>query len=533
MFQAELVFEDLTSPLDLIEGGFSLGRSWILPVQHRLVRTAVLESRERIAIITCERFADDPDALEVHAGISDAEFRAKLNELEDHPLDFAVLLVDRRRRTIHYRASPIISIPAYLLADACKVSIDWDYSRLLGDLPTQIVWDVALAQIAGLSSYGPRTVVAGLWRATAGATLIAGSTGVEVELPEAVVHDGPHELVPHADIEAKLYAVTTALLEVRPLDRCRTAVELSGGMDSGLTALAAASVTGPGLMSIGAQFNGAMGEAQRTRRRLLRERGGFDDFVIPAERFAPFSPASLRRRRYGVWPEDENYPEMFEAMFGMLQKAGIDSLISGFGGDELYIAYEGEANTRGEEGSVACPFLSERGLQIAGAAITPYPRGWLQQSCWQSAASQSQRILRYGLWPIYPYHNVALARFISRLPYAYRRDRQLLRQTLTRVLGDSVFQSDYVKETFDPVAWRGITENRDYLIDLVQRSSLSRHPEIDDAAIVTALRQDTSTLDRETFNALFRVLKLFCFFQSGDDVCTMAYDQPAVWAGMV
>ncbi|MGK6318178.1 hypothetical protein [Sphingomonas sp. DT-204] len=513
MFQSELTFDDLDTPTDVVDGGIFFGRSSIFPVRHRLLRTIVLESDERVAIISYERFSDEPSGVHVEVELSDSALQTELDAFERHLLDFAVLTVDRRNRAVRYRASPVISVPVYLIADGDGVSIDWDYARLLDGRTAEIVWDIALAQIAGVPTYGPATVVAGVHRATAGATLTVTAQGVEVELPEAITHDGPHEILPETDIQARLFETVKSLIEVRPLDRSRTALELSGGMDSGLVSMAAAAVTGPGLMSIGAQFDGTMGEAQRARRRLLRDRGGFDDLSVPAERFAPFSPTSLRRVRYGVWPEDENYPEIFEAIFGMLRAAGIDALVSGFGGDELYLTYEGEDGGVAGGGATPCPFLTAKGLELAGAAGLSYPRAWLQETCWQSAASQSQRLLRYGLWPIYPYHNIALARFISRLPRSYRRDRQLLRKTLTRVLGEPVFETDYVKERFDPVARRGISENRDYLIDLVRRSSLSRHPEIRDEAILAALAGDIGVLDHDSFNALFRVLKVFCFFQ--------------------
>lgn len=515
MFQADLAFEDLNSPLDLVDGGILLGSSSVLPFRHRLLRHFVLESSERIAIIACERFADDPEGMERVPGLPDGALQARLDQLEDYDFDFAVLTLHRHARAVRYRASPVVSIPVYLAADAHRVVIDWDYSRVLNERSAKIDWDVALAQIAGLPCYGPRTIVAGLYRATADATLIATPGGIEAELPSPVSHDGPQAVLPDADVEAALVEALGALLEARPLEPGRTALELSGGMDSALTALVAADRLGPGLMSIGAQFAGAMGDAQRGRRALLRRRGGFDDLSIPAERFAPFAPGSLRRVRYGVWPEDENYPEMFEAMFGLLRAAGIDALVSGFGGDELYFAYEGEdAGEQRDEGA-SVPFLTREGALLAEAGRTIYPRAWLQQSCWQSAASQSQRVLRYGLWPIYPYHNVALARFVSRLPREYRRDRRLLRRTLTRLLGDPIFETDYVKETFDPVARRGVIENRDYLLDLVRRSPLSLHPGVNAPAVLAALERGVETLDRATFGALFRFLKVACFFQDG------------------
>ncbi|MCP3100452.1 asparagine synthase [Myxococcus sp. K15C18031901] len=515
MLHADLAFDDLPAPLGLIEGGFSIGRSRVQLVQHRMLRAVLLEGADRIVAIVLERFADDPEGIEHVVDAPDGLIQEHLDELEEYPLDFAALTIDRRRRAIRYTASPTISIPVYCLATESRARFDWDYARLLGPGHHEVVWDYALAHIAGISTYGPATMLSGLHRATAGATLVVTTAGVKAILPEPVRHDGPRELPPGVDIETLFRETVISILDARPLDPRRTAVELSGGMDSALTALATAHLTGDGAMSIGAQFDGAMGEAQRARRLLLCRAGGFADLSLPADRYAPFAPQSLRRHRHQVWPEDENYPEIFEAAFHMLRAAGIDTLVSGFGGDELYFSYRGEAE---EEGGTAepppCPFLTARGMATALGARSTYPSAWLQQTCWQSAASQSQRVLRYGLWPVYPYLNVALARFVSRLPASFRRDRHLLRRTLTRWLGDPVFETTYVKESFDPVARRGISENRVYLQQLIEQSPLSHHGEIDTAAILSALAGDVHRMDRATYNALFRVLKLACFLQA-------------------
>ena len=513
MFHAKLAYKDFESPLDYVDGGIFMGSSCIEPYAHRLLGQIVMEGKDRVAIIQYERMEDSPCGYRFLAGVDDEQWARQLAEFDKYPLDFAVLTIERKTRRLHYRASPLVSVPVYMLANQQGVSMDWDYARLLGNGDYEIAWDIALAHIAGVSTYGPETIVRGLYRATADCTLSATPAGVSFELPHPITHDGPQIILADARIETQFFEAVKALLEARPLTLASTALELSGGMDSALTALAAASAVGPGLLSIGAQFGGSMGQAQRERRLMLCAQGGFADITIPAERFAPFSPSSLRRIRYAVWPEDENYPEIFEALFALLRTAGVDNLVSGFGGDELYLSYVGEDAAPANEGGAPTPFLTANGLARAHKAATRYPLGWLQESCWQSAASQSQRLLRYGLWPIYPYHNLALARFISSLPYAYRQDRRLLRTTLSAIVGNRIFETDYIKENFDPVARRSMIENRDYLIDLVRRSPLSRHPDINDQAIIAALEGDIDALGVDNYNALFRTLKTYCFFQ--------------------
>ena len=286
MFNGRLAFEDFDSPLGLVDGGIFLGGSCVIPVAHRLLRTSVIESRERVAIFSWERLADEPEGLGHQGALSDGALQARIDAMAAHPLDWALLVIDRAARVVRYTASPVVSIPVFLRSDAGGISIDWDYARLLATCEAEIVWDVALAQIAGMPVYGPRTVVAGVYRATAGATLVAGSRGVEAALPTPIVHLGAQEVAAGADIERLLFDAVGAMVAARPLEPQRTAVELSGGMDSALTASAAAAVLGPGLMSVGAQFSGAMGAAQRARRLLLCDHGAFDDLLHDGRRRA-------------------------------------------------------------------------------------------------------------------------------------------------------------------------------------------------------------------------------------------------------
>jgi len=490
-----------------------MGRSRISIYRHRLLCTKVLIGSGLSAIISRERYADDPSGLCIVREASHAAIISAMAALDGEALDFAALIIDRGRCTITYRSSPVASIPLYLTVRENAVWLDWDYYRLLVGQPLLINTDIACAQIAGFSTYGTDMVVPGLHRGTAGASLSITKRGIEVSLPSPVRHEMPGGVTSEADLETLLFNATRAILEARPLERGSTAIELSGGMDSALTSIAAADTMGAGLLSIGAQFSGTMGEAQQERRSLIRQRCQSDDLSVPGERFAPFGPESLRRTRYGVLPEDENYPELFEALFGMLRSAGIDTLITGLGGDELYVAFEGEEGAPHRQESSVSPFLTAAGSRAATRGRGRYPAGWLQETCWSGAASQAQRVLRYGLWPVHPYQNVELARLIARLPRAYRRDRALLRRTLTRVLENDIFEGSYVKETFKPVALRGIRENREYLLDLVRRSELARSDELDRAALVTALSRDVEDMDHETYNALFRALKVICFFQ--------------------
>ncbi len=512
MFQADLDFRDLGAPCEIADGALVFGSSFVRPLDHRMVVWRVLASPGRVVVIASERSCDGEAVSGEYRRAEDAEIDAALAAMRDYPLDFAVLLLDRRGPLVQYSASPLVSVPAYVHASGGTVLIDWDYARLLGRISVRPALDIVLAQIAGRSVYDTRTVVEGLRRVTADSTITASPAGLEVRYPAAIAYEGPQEIVQGADLEAALFDTVSAIIAARPLSSANVAVEVSGGMDSALTALAAAEAIGGTLLSAGARFRGDMGRAQDARRRLIIDRAGFDDLVVPADRLVPFAPGTARRLGFNVLPDDENYPELFEVLFAALRSAGVDTLISGFGGDELYTVYEGEEESAQPDG--ASPFLSAEGLQRAQLLASDYPMSWLQSSCWQSAAARSQRVLRFGLWPVYPYINTSLARFVSCLPYAYRRDRTLLRRALTRALGNPVYETDYKKESFGAVARRGIEENRDYLLGMVRASPLCAVPQIEHRAIARALESPIFGLEKPVFEGLFRALKVFAFFDA-------------------
>jgi len=515
MFEARIDFADLGAPVGSTSGGIAFGGSWIRPYPHRLLRHAYWDSPERLVVASWERFRDEPADLVRETGLNERQVQERIDDTCGRLLDHGLIIIDRPSSTIRYRSSAAMTAPIYLLHRPDGVRIDWDYARLLAGLPLAIDLGKALMPVALMSAFGAETMVRGLWRSAPGATLTASPDGITIVMPEPIEYRGPQAVASGVDVEQTLFETMQALLAARPLERDRTGIELSGGMDSALAGLATAHVLGDGVMSVGAQFDGSIGDAQRTRRRFLCEKGDFDDLELPAGRFAPFAPASLRRRPLGVWPEDENFPEIFEAIFAVLQAAGIDALVNGLGGDELYFAYQGEDDHAATQTDFS-PYLTDRGRALARSAATQYPRGWLQDSCWLGAAAQTQRALRYGVWPIYPYHSPALAKFVGHLPWEHRRDRRLLRRTLTRVTGDPMFEHGYEKETFRPVAFRGTRENRVWLIDLLRRSTWLDPLYVDVDRAIADLERDPEDLPIGDFNSLSILLRVCSFFQPGE-----------------
>ncbi|TWB05169.1 asparagine synthase [Gluconacetobacter diazotrophicus] len=513
MFSGRINFSDLNSPLVIDGEGIFFGSSGLHPFQHRLLFTEILISRKRVAIFNSERFSDESSGFLDEKSVRDELIDDRIKQYHLRFLDFSAIIIDRESLTFSCHASSIVYAPFYLKHDPGGVSIDWDYRRLLKDTDIDVAWDVVITQIQGIMPYGHRTVVEGVVRTTAGAILAASKNGIEISLPYPVTFSAPFDQIDNGDIERHFISALEALLGARPLENRRTAVELSGGMDSALSSMIAKNLLGDGLFSITAQFDGTMGAAQQERCTALIQAGGFDNLNLPAARLAPFGETSLRRVRYGVMPEDESYPEIFEASLGVAQAAGIDTLISGLGGDELYVIYEDEDGGRNREHAANCPFLTEAGQNYARTVHISYPAGWLAESCWYSSASRSQRLLRHGIWPVYPYQNIQLSQFISKLPYKYRSNRNILRKSISLLLNNDMYERAYVKETFDPVAIRGIKENESYLSELVRSSRISNHKYLKNNKILSSIRSDFDKIDRHTYNCLFQTLKVLCFFQ--------------------
>jgi len=520
MLTADLDLTNLDSPVGLAGGSIFVGESVVTPYAHRLTRALVVESDDQIAIACLERYPGDPSGIE-HVRVAGDDGARHVDRVRTHLLDWGLLRIARSSGTVSYEASQVHVAPVYLCAGPDRVRIDWDCSRLLtarGSAPVDT--EMMMAQLGGCSPYSTRTLVRGMYRSTAGATLIAHNGRVDTRLGSTTRGAVPQPLAAGTSPQDMLFDTLTALLAARDIVPRRLAIEISGGMDSALVALAAAARFGPDLLSYGAQFDGTMGDAQRGRRQLLCAHGGYRDIEFPANRFLPFAPESPRRARFGVWPQDENYPEIFDAIFGVLARAGIDTLASGFGGDELYVAYRGEEPDDDSPFIDNHPFLTAASRPLVERGAASETGGIVAKTSWLSTHGRAQRLLRHGIWPIYPYINPTLARYVSSLPWEYRRDRALLRQTLTARLGNPVFEHDYIKENFGEIAVAGIAGNRDYLRGMVERSHVLAEPLVDRTRILMALDGDIGALPGTTCGLLFNMLTAACFFDDPSKAAT-------------
>ncbi|WGM38990.1 hypothetical protein [Caulobacter sp. NIBR1757] len=509
MLKASIRYDDLKAPVELLDGGFLFGDSRIEPFGHRLLRSEALIGPGRRAVIVRERLADDQRPAAEARRLDDAGVEAALAALEAYPLDWLSVVWDPAGRAVRFACSHWGLAPIYLRGDSDQVTASWSPSELLvpGELPVDAV--AASRFLAGSACYGAETMVAGLRRLTAASTIAAEPGRLAVRYPPSSPGVTPADVAAGEDPVTLLLDATAALMELRPLRPDRTAVEISGGMDSAITSLVAARAFGPGLLSYGAVFEGDMGRDQVARRNLIVGTGGMADLAVPAARLAPYGVTSPRRTPLTVWPHDENYPEIFEPMIAFCAGAGIDALITGSGGDELYPLYPHERG--GAAPSDRGSLLTERARALLPGTGDGYPFAGVLESAWVAAAARSERLLRHGIWPVYPFHSRLLTQFTFRLPAQLRHDRRLHRMSLTRLTGDACFETDYVKETFGPTLNIGLARNREFIQALVADARSTALGLVDGPAAEALAARAPDSLNADERDTLFFLINFETF----------------------
>ena len=510
MLKALIRYDDLKAPVECLGGGFHFGGSHIAPFRHRLLRAQALVGARRRAVIVRERMADD-DGPEAQLRPTDDEGVAQaLAELETGPLDWLSIAWETTGGSASFACSHWGQAPIYLRGDPDGVEASWSPSELLPAGPLALDGVAVSRFLAGSLCYGAETPVAGLRRLTAASTIVAEPGRLSVRYPMSSPDVVLADLAAGEDPVQLLLDGVAALMELRPLRADRTAVEVSGGMDSAITSLVAAWRLGPGLLSYGAVFDGDMGNAQVERRRLIVQAGRMADRPVPAARFAPYGETSPRRSPRVVWPHGENYPEIFEPMVAFCAAAGIDTLITGSGGDELYPLYPHEREAGATAGDRS-GLLTETARRLLVGTGDGFPFAGVLESAWTAAASRSERLLRHGIWPVYPFHSRLLTRFTFRLPVELRRDRRLHRMSLTRLTGSDCFETDYVKETFGPTLALGLEHNRGFIETLIDNARSVELGLVDGGAARALAARPAGNLTMDERDMLFFLINFETF----------------------
>jgi asparagine synthase (glutamine-hydrolysing) len=222
----------------------------------------------------------------------------------------------------------------------------------------------------------------------------------------------------------------------RPLSVESCAVELSGGMDSAMTALALAETVGPARTAALA-LDGEVGSQQLRRRREISARAGLGpDLTVPVAEFHPFHSGSARTLGRPSSPMEGTYTEAMNELYRRLQAAGIRWVFTGVGGDELCFQRPEERALTGDPWNLH-PVPAHLGPRAREAlprlADDLAPASVLHASTLAALAVHSATAMRHGLWPVSPLATPQVLRFAESLPLEWRRRKTLMRVCLERV----------------------------------------------------------------------------------------------------
>jgi asparagine synthase (glutamine-hydrolysing) len=234
----------------------------------------------------------------------------------------------------------------------------------------------------------------------------------------------------------------------------RTAIELSGGMDSSNVAMSLATRHGPILASGALIQEGAAGEQQTRRRDAMIRYAGFRDTALRAADYLPMDPQYAPRVRLG--PHEEIYIAGHSRLLAKWKADGALWAVAGVGGDEMLSLPPAPHPplTPADVPSWLAPGVFEA-LRDQESGIPPAPP--ISDSTLRALACGAPMYLRAGLWPLYPLADPAMWRFGQWLPFSWRRNKHLARVRLQRLGFDPEVSHPPLRENFHDVLRRSLT----------------------------------------------------------------------------
>ena len=454
-------------------GGWSSGRSAILPYHHPALHACMLVSPRRAAVLVRERIDGEPrpDGATSVTHCGEGQLDRELAALRSWPLDFHELLIERRDggAEVRLRCGRWGTAPVYLTARGGTLRVDWDVTRLYPHLRSDALDPAGAAlYLLGLSHpYSRRTIFPDVSMLTERATAVwrPPSARVEVIYPRPERQARARPLPRGTRVVAAFREILSAAMRRRlasPDDP--VAVELSGGIDSSIVAATAAGIAPGRVRSYGLLMPGRPGGHQRARRAEVVRRFRLRDDARPCADDPPFNRRGRRVRELAGVPWSEFYEE---ALGGMLDRAAADGarlIFTGLGGDELCSPQPGEVDEEDEDvvdpsaaGESAYPPFATTLLQEAfadgGALADQAPQALLDTSSLESVAAVARLHLTSGVWPAHPYCTPELVELCRRLPAAWRLERVVQRKVLA-ALGCSpkvAYAKPGTLETFNDV----------------------------------------------------------------------------------
>lgn len=429
------------------------GPSWIEPFSHPAVEHALISDggSPRLSLIVREVSSAVPAFAAVRQVLRPEDYDATVRQADEWPLH-AMRVELTGGQPVRITCGPRGVAPLHLRVTDGRLKGPWD----LLDLDPDPDLDVreATALLAYRTRYSSATIFRHVHRLTERATATWGTYGLSLAYPEPAPHSRPRTLRQGADPVTVFNGLVRGEIAARPLPVDQCAVELSGGMDSTMVALAAAEAVGP-VLTAALVLGGAAGAQQARRREEIRVRAGLgSDVTVQAWRYGPFHSDGPRAIGHAFNPGEGTYSEAMDALYAELRDRGVRWVLTGVGGDKLCFQRPEERAVSGDPWKQHPPPAH---LGPRARACLPQleedlaPASALHASTLAALGVHCVTAMRHGLWPVSPLATPLVLRFAESLPHAWRRDKHLMRHRLRLVGYPNSVVRPAVPENFGPL----------------------------------------------------------------------------------
>ncbi|MEV8098823.1 asparagine synthase-related protein [Kitasatospora sp. NPDC085879] len=460
MFHFRITHDDNLPGRDWIwrASRWQCGTSWIEPYRHVLTEQAALTDGTRTLFTSVARRSSErparPEVVTVSPDAYDKAFR-ELRELRD---DWTAVQVEPGR-AIQVTTGTACTSPQYLAADAGVLHGSWDLASLRDQQHPDRLDHLAITRHLALRArYSAATFWQDVRLLTERATAhFAADGSLAIQFPDPAEHTRARSLQKGKDPIPLFADLLERAVTRLPWTGSKTAVQLSGGMDSTTVALAMRTTPqGAGVTAGTVILDAERGAQQTERLQLVLEHiaSGWSSLTVQAANHLPYGPASRFSRPVWVSPTTDIYADALDALSGRFSEAGIKAVFTGIGGDELMAitAAEDTGGWGGFEPADTPPWLGRTAqalLPDIDKAITP--AAVVPETTLMAKAVCGPAFLRHGLWPAHPLTDPALVRFCEWLPLKWRQDKQLMRVILARTGMPSQVARPPIVENFQQI----------------------------------------------------------------------------------
>lgn len=389
---------------------------------------------------------------------------------------------------VSVESSPLPTAPVFIAENNQAALIDWDPLRLYPFIDPILDEEAAAQYISNFDQpYGPRTVIRQIKRLAAGyLAQWRPENGWKLVPPLAAEPSYPRVLETAADpVESFRNLMDGALARLLPNKAIAVAAGLSGGLDS-TAMVTTASRRGHSTHTFGLIMPGSEGKAQQDRRNSTVTLFGLKDYAVAAEpsKAVPgdYGRASVDR----MVPWEELHYDLFDDLYAKASTLGHSVFLSGFGGDELLLAYWDEVPNRESAMAVlrgdgdAPDFLTGRvreGQARRMEELMDTPPAYVQSSVMDAIAGTAAQYMRCGLWPVHLFATPDIVRYCHGLPQEWRENRRLIREMLQRAGLPAHVSHSSTSESFTEIS-------RTALIHCRPDRGLLRTPRLADLGLV-------------------------------------------------